>query len=266
VLISRDFLGDDPFVMYLGDNLVLGGIADLVTQFTADPADALLLLAKVEHPEQFGVAELDPAGRIVRLVEKPAVPVSDLALVGVYLFGPPIHTAVQAIAPSARGELEITDAIGWLVEHGHAVRTHLLTQPWVDTGKVTDLLEANRVVLSGIERAIRGSVDDASEIVGNVVVETGAEIVRSQVHGPAVVGRNARVVDSSVGPHTSIGPGCTIVDSEVGHSVLLEGATIEGVRSLADSLIGRHAHVARSTETPPAYRMLVADDSDIRLV
>jgi glucose-1-phosphate thymidylyltransferase len=266
VLISREFLGDEPFVMYLGDNLVVGGILDFVAQFARDEPDALLLLAKVDHPEQFGVAELDPAGRIVRLVEKPTEPASDLALVGCYLFGAAIHEAVRAIQPSARGELEITDAISWLVEQGRAVRTHRLTQHWVDTGKATDLLEANRVVLGGIERALHGSVDGRSVVLGNVVVEAGAQVVRSILRGPVVVGSGARISDSTVGPCVSVGPDCTITDSEVEHSIVLEGAVIEGVRRMTDSLIGRRAHVARAAAEAPAYRMLVADDSDIHVL
>jgi glucose-1-phosphate thymidylyltransferase len=266
VLISRDFLGDEPFVMYLGDNLVVGGIDAFVREFERDRPEALLLLAKVEHPEQFGVAELDADGELVRLVEKPADPPSDLALVGVYLFDPAVHEAVRAIEPSERGELEITDAIGWLVAHGRTVRTHLLTTTWIDTGKLTDLLEANRIVLDGVARDVRGSVDVASALVGNVVLEPGAEILHSVVRGPAVIAAGTRVVDSFVGPFTSIAKHCTITDSELEHSVVLEGARIEGVRRIVDSLIGRSARVVRSGEQPPAYRMHIADHSDISVV
>jgi glucose-1-phosphate thymidylyltransferase len=265
VLISRDFLGDEPFVMYLGDNLVVGGIDEYAREFERDRPEALLLLAKVDHPEQFGVAELDADGELVGLVEKPAEPPSDLALVGVYFFDRAIHEAVRAIAPSGRGELEITDAIAWLVEHKRPVRTHVLSGPWIDTGKLTDLLEANRIVLGGLVRDVRGAVDDASLLKGAVVIEAGAEIVNSTVHGPAIVGAGTVIRDSTVGPFTSIGPRCTIEDSELEHSVLLEGAHIAGVHRIADSLVGRGARVVRSDEQPLAYRLLVADHSDIRV-
>jgi glucose-1-phosphate thymidylyltransferase len=265
VLISRGFLGDEPFVMYLGDNLVVGGIDAFVREFELARPEALLLLAKVDHPEQFGVAELGPDGELVRLVEKPVDPPSDLALVGVYLFDTAIHDAVRAIEPSERDELEITDAIDWLVAHGRTVRAQLLDTTWIDTGKLTDLLEANRIVLDGVTNDVRGSVDDESSLVGNVVIETGAEIVRSVIRGPCVVAAGTMITDSSVGPFASIGPGCRIDRSELEHSVVLEGAQILGVRRLADSLIGRWARV-ECGEDKSAYRMHIADHSDVGLI
>ncbi|MBI2169528.1 MAG: glucose-1-phosphate thymidylyltransferase [Actinobacteria bacterium] len=266
VLIARDFLGDDAFVMYLGDNLILGGIGDFVEEFGRDEPNSLVLLTKVEHPEQFGVAEIGDDGTLVRLVEKPKDPPSDLALVGVYLFDRSIHEAVDAIEPSWRGELEITDAIQWLVEQGRAVRYHVLDRPWIDTGKRQDLLEANRIVLEGIDADIRGSVDSDSRVSGSVVVEEGAEIVASQVRGPAVIGTGTRVVNSYVGPYSSIGPNCEVVDAEIEHSVVLEGSKIEGVHRIDESLIGRNSEVRRVTSGPKAYRFLVGDDCEVDIL
>lgn len=263
VLIARDFLGDEPFVMYLGDNLIVGGINDFVDDFTREQPDSLVLLTKVEHPEQFGVAELGPDGTLLRLVEKPKDPPSDLALVGVYLFNESIHEAVRAVKPSWRDELEITDAIQWLVEHGKNVRYHVLDRPWIDTGKRQDLLEANRIVLEGIAADIRGSVDSGSRVSGNVIVEEGAEIIGSVVRGPATIGPGARVVNSYVGPYSSIGPRCEVIDAEVEHSVVLEGSRIEGVRRVDESLIGRNSEVRRVTSGPQTYRFLIGDDCEV---
>ncbi|MGH9165841.1 MAG: glucose-1-phosphate thymidylyltransferase, partial [Acidimicrobiales bacterium] len=206
VLIARDFLGEEDFVMYLGDNLLESGLRPFVDGFLTDRGEAVaqILLCPVPDPQRFGVAELGPDGEVVRLVEKPVDPPSDLALVGVYLFDPHIHAAVAAIEPSARGELEITDAIQWLLDHGLGVRTHRLDGWWIDTGKLTPLLEANRLILERLEAATLGSVDDQSIIEGRVVVEKGAEIIRSTVRGPAVIGEGTRIVDSYVGPFTAV--------------------------------------------------------------
>jgi glucose-1-phosphate thymidylyltransferase len=275
VLIAREFLGDEPFVMYLGDNLVVGGITDFVSTFTgagpdglfgSDRPNAVVLLTEVDDPRQFGVAEIDAEGQLVRLVEKPKDPPSNLALVGVYLFDVSIHEAVRAIEPSWRGELEITDAIQWLLESGRRVSPHVLTRPWIDTGKLMDLLEANRVVLEDIEPSIAGTVDDASRLSGRVIVEAGAEVVRSVIRGPVVIGPDAKIVDSYVGPFSSIAAGCTITGSEIEYSVLLEGACVDGVRRIDHSLIGKGARVVRSDEPPLAYRFLVGDHSEVKIV
>ena len=266
VLIARDFLGDEPFVMYLGDNLLLGGIRAFVDEFIREKPDAQVLLTKVQHPEHFGVAELDAAGRLVALEEKPKQPRSNLALVGVYLFDAGIHEAVAAISPSWRGELEITDAIQHLLDAGRVVRPHVIDGPWIDTGKLQDLLEANRIVLEAIERDVAGDVDAESRLVGRVIVEEGAEVVRSLIRGPAAVAAGCRIVDSYVGPFSSIGPGCAVIDSEIEHSVMLEGSRVEGVRRIEDSLIGRDALVLRSDTQPRAYRFMLSDHSEARVV
>jgi glucose-1-phosphate thymidylyltransferase len=209
------------------------------------------------------VAELDGGGHVVRLVEKPDDPPSDLALVGVYLFDASVHEAVHSITPSARGELEITDAIQWLIDHGHRVRTERLQGWWIDTGKLTPLLEANRLLLERLATRIEGKVDEASTLDGRVVVEAGAEVVGSRIRGPALIGTGARVVDSYIGPFTAVGPGCEITGSEVEHSVLMERAQIVDVPRLADSLIGRNAVVTRSQQRPRALRLMVGDDCQI---
>ncbi|MBA3287422.1 MAG: glucose-1-phosphate thymidylyltransferase [Acidimicrobiia bacterium] len=268
VLIARDFLGDDDFVMYLGDNLLeqdLGAFVDAfeTAQGGADPPVAQILLKQVPDPHRFGIAELDGDGHVVSLVEKPQDPPSDLALVGVYLFDPTIHEAVRAIAPSERGELEITDAIQWLIDAGHRVRTELLTGWWIDTGKLTPLLEANRLLLEKIEPRIDGKVDDESTIDGRVVVEEGAEVVGSTVRGPAVIGAGARVIDSFVGPFSAIGPDCQIVGSEIEHSVVMEGSQVLHIPRLGDSLIGRETVISRSRRRPASLRLMIGDHCQV---
>jgi glucose-1-phosphate thymidylyltransferase len=265
VLVAHDFLGDEPFVMYLGDNLIIGGISGLVDEFARDLPDAQVLLTQVPDPSQFGVAELGLDGRISRLVEKPKEPRSDLALVGVYMFGPKIHEAVRAIAPSARGELEITDAIQWLVDNGLEVRPHMVTGYWKDTGRLEDMLDTNRKVLESFEPAVHGKVDESSRIVGRVVIEEGAEVIRSTVRGPAVIGRNTRIVDTYVGPFTSIYHDCVIEDTEIEHSLVLEHSVIHGVGRIEDSLIGRHVVMEPSAELPRAHRLMVGDHSRISI-
>jgi glucose-1-phosphate thymidylyltransferase len=271
VLIARDFLGDDEFLMYLGDNLLEDRVAGFVEAFEAErgrlegaPA-ALILLRKVDDPRQFGVAEVDGHGRVLRLVEKPAHPPSDLALVGIYLFDARVHDAVAAISPSARGEFEITDAIQWLVDHDEPVRARELTGWWIDTGKKDPLLEANRLLLERIETRIDGSVDDASSIEGRVVVEAGATLVRSTVRGPAVIGAGARITDAFVGPFSAIGPGCEVTGSEVDHSVLLEGSGLVDAGRIVDSLLGREAVVRRSLARKGATSLSLGDHSTVEL-
>lgn len=265
VQVARDFLEDEPFVMYLGDNIVVGGISTFVDEFRNGDMDALVLLTQVANPQSFGVAEFSGDGSLLRLVEKPKNPPSDMALVGVYLFNEKIHDAVRAIQPSARGELEITDAIQWLIDQGQSVRPHTLTTPWIDTGKLQDLLEANRIILDSLQGDVRGEVDEASRIVGNVIIEPGATVIESSIRGPVVIGTGAHIERSYVGPFSSIADGCRIIDSEVEHSVLLDGAQLIGVPRLTDSLIGRGAVVQQSDEQPRALRMHISDDSDVRI-
>ena len=265
VLIARDYLGDEPFVMYLGDNFLIGGITDLVEEFAADRPDAQILLTKVDNPSQFGVAELGVEGRVVRLVEKPKEPRSDLALVGVYMFGPAIHDAVRSISPSWRDELEITDAIQWLIDTGRDVRPHFVSGYWKDTGRLEDILECNRRVLETLEPANSGSVDAASRVTGRVVLEEGASIVRSTIRGPAIIGRGTSIVDTYVGPFTSIYHSCWIESTEIEHSIVLESSTIRGVSRIEDSLIGKEVEVAPSAELPRAHRLMLGDHSRVSI-
>jgi len=277
VLIARDFLGDDDFVMYLGDNLLRQGIAEFVEAFeadrhrtraddvTLDPPAAQILLAHVHDPQRFGVAEIGGDGEVRRLVEKPEQPPSDLALVGVYLFDPSIHDAVRAIEPSARGELEITDAIQWLIDNGHRVRHEVVDGWWIDTGKLDPLLEGNRLVLETLEPRVDGSVDDLSHLAGRVVIEEGARIENSTVRGPAIIGKRTVVRDSYVGPYTSIYDDCEITNTEIGHSIVLEQSVISDIPRLTDSLVGKEAVVRRSEARPRANRLMVGDHSVIDL-
>lgn len=279
VLIARDFLGDDDFVMYLGDNLLRQGIAEFVDAFendrrhAAEPplgshpsaAAAQILLAQVPDPERFGVAEIGSDGAVVRLVEKPEVPPSDLALVGVYLFDPTIHEAVAAIEPSARGELEITDAIQWLIDQGHRVRHEVVDGWWIDTGKLDPLLEGNRLVLDTLEPRVEGTVDERSRVSGKVVVEAGARLIDSVVRGPAIIGRGTVLRDSYVGPYTSIYHDCVLEDAEIEHSIVLEHSSIVGVAHLTDSLIGKQVRLSRSRQRPRANRVMLGDHSVVEL-
>lgn len=265
VLIAREWLGEDDFVMYLGDNFVVGGITELVADFRAERPVARILLTKVADPGAFGVAELDAEGRIARLEEKPRVPRSDLALVGVYLFTPAVHRAVRAIEPSVRGELEITDAIQWLVDQEYVVSPTVITGYWKDTGNVDDMLEVNRSVLESLDPERLGTVDAASELIGRVRVETGARVVRSRIVGPAVIGRDSVVTDSYVGPSTSVDRGCLIASSEVEFSIVLGGSRIEQAGRIEGSLIGRDVQVTGARRAPRAHRLVLGDHSCVQI-
>lgn len=265
VLTAEPFLGESPFVMYLGDNLLQGGITELVRAFEAERPDAMILLTPVPDPEHYGVAELHD-GRVTRLQEKPPQPQTDLALVGVYLFTALIHDAARAIEPSARGELEITDAIQKLVDDGRRVDPHVVQGWWKDTGRLDDMLEANRLILDTIERRIDGTLTDTS-VDGRVVIEEGAVLERSSVRGPAIIGKGARIVDAYVGPYSAIGDRCTIERAEVEHAIMLEGSSVRDLDArMESSLLGREVTIARSLGQPRAYRFLVGDRSDIGII
>jgi len=262
VLTAEEFLGDSPFVMYLGDNLLQGGIEDLVAAFRRSSPDALILLTPVPDPENYGVAELD-GDSVVRLVEKPSEPATDLALVGVYMFTPGIHDAARAIEPSGRGELEITDAIQHLVDAGRRVEPHVVRGWWKDTGRLDDMLEANRLILEAIEPRVEGELVEA-QVEGRVVIEPGARLERVTVRGPAIIGAGARLSDCYVGPYTAIAEDCVIEGAEVEHSILLAGSSVRGLEGrMESSLLGKNVHVGRDERQPRAYRFMVGDNSTI---
>ena len=265
VLTAEPFLGDSPFVMYLGDNLLQGGIQDLVAAFRASQPDALILLTPVLDPEQYGVAELEN-GAVVRLVEKPAKPKTDLALVGVYMFTPAVHNAARAIEPSPRGELEITDAIQYLLDRGARVEPHVVKGWWKDTGRLEDMLAANRLVLETVESSVEGELAD-SQIDGRVIVEAGARLERSAVRGPAIIGARAHLIDCYVGPYTAVGEDCVIENSEVEHSILLSGSEVRNLAGrMESSLLGRNVKIRRDERQPRAFRFLVGDNSEIAIL
>jgi glucose-1-phosphate thymidylyltransferase len=265
VLIAQEFLGEEPFVMYLGDNFLVGGISGLVDAFRIGGYDAQILLTKVDEPQFFGVAELGPQNEIIALQEKPAHPRSDLAIVGVYSFSPAIHEAVRAIKPSARGELEITEAIQWLIENGYSVHSHMVTGYWKDTGRLKDILECNRIVLELIEPDVKGTVDGLSEITGRVILEAGAVVENSILRGPIVVGADTKVTSSYIGPFTSIGSNCLLQNSEIEYSIVLDGSSVHGVSRLAHSLIGRNVEVSCAAGVPNTHQLMVGDHSQIQV-
>jgi glucose-1-phosphate thymidylyltransferase len=251
----------------LGDNCIQGGISRLIEQFGSSAYNAQIVLKQVTNPEQFGVAELDDSGNIVRLVEKPREPRSNLALVGIYMFDETIWQAVEAIRPSWRGELEITDAIQWLIEHQHHVYPYVHDGWWIDTGKKDDMLEANRLVLEEMQPGVQGYVDRDSQLIGKVIVEAGAEIINSTIRGPVIIGEHCRIINAYVGPFTSIYHHTIVENSEVEHSIILEHSTLRDLPyRLEDSLIGRNVEITRSPLKPKAYRLMLGDNSTVGLM
>ena len=265
VLVSEPFLGTEPFCMYLGDNLIRERLEPLVTRFRDEKPNCQILLAAVPDPTQFGVAVLKD-GQVVRLVEKPKDPPSNLGLVGVYMFDATVFKAVKAIKPSARGELEITDAIQWLIDQRYVVRPHVIEGWWKDTGKLEDMLEANRIILDTLMPRTDGTVED-SEIVGRVVIEAGARVIKSTVRGPAIIGRDAVIESAYVGPFTSIGDRVVLRASEVEHSILLEGASVTDVGGrIESSLIGRNVSIHRTASKPRSFNFMLGDRSEVGLI
>jgi len=263
VKISEEFLEGEPFVMYLGDNILKSGIMSLVKEFKQKKPNSLILLTEVPNPQMFGVAELE-GSRVVRLVEKPKKPASNLALVGVYMFDAHIFEAVKAIKPSWRNELEITDAIQYLVDNGYEVQPHLVTGWWKDTGKIEDILEANRLILESISGSNQGKVDETSRINGQVVLEKGVVVKNSIIRGPAIIGENSEIIDSYIGPSTSIQNDCKIIHTEIENSIVLEKSEIIEVGSRIDeSLIGREVKIFKCPPKPSVYRFMVGDKSEI---
>jgi glucose-1-phosphate thymidylyltransferase len=265
VAIAQDFLGDDDFLMYLGDNMLTLGVQEIAEDFIAHRPAAHVVVHKVADPRAFGVATVDADGRVTEVVEKPQEPVSDLALIGVYFFTAAVHEAVAAIRPSARGELEITDAIAWLMERGDLVKASEYSGYWRDTGRVEDVLECNREFLDTISARNDGEIDATSELIGRVVVEPGARIVNSHIQGPAVIGAGTVIENSWIGPHTAIGRGCVITDAELDYSMTLDGATVRRVRGIHYSLIGRDAVVCPADTRPGRHRLIIGDHTFVEV-
>ena len=266
VKISRDFVGDSRFVMFLGDNCIQGGIHRLIEQFAASDYNSQIVLTRVADPRQYGVAVLRPDGSIERLIEKPKDPPSNLALVGVYMFDRHVFEAVEAIQPSWRNELEITDAIQWLVANRYRVYPYVHTGWWVDTGKREDMLEANALVLEELVPHREGEIDAHSTVDSRVTLEKGARIVRSVVRGPTIIGENTQIINSYIGPFTSIDRDCVIEDAEIERSIVLEQCQIAGIPArIHDSLIGRRAVITHAMGKPNGYRLLLGDYSQAAL-
>jgi len=266
VMVAQDFLGEDPFLMYLGDNLIGQDIKSFVDEFQTSKPEAMILLKEVENPRMFGVAEVDGAGNVERLIEKPKEPPSNLALVGIYLFSPLIHEAISEIKPSFRGELEITDAIQRLVERDKSVKSFILRRWWLDPGKKDDLLEANRVVLDElVAKEVQGEVDGGSRVMGRVSLAEGARVEGSAIRGPAIIGEGTVIKESFIGPYTSVGSNCIIENTALEHSVILDGAKITDIERLEDSVVGRNAVVSRGFQNSQALRLMVGDDAEVKI-
>lgn len=265
VRLARDFLGEDDFLMYLGDNMLPDGVRDIADEFRRRRPAAHVVVQKVADPRSFGVAELDDGGRVLRVVEKPQHPRSDLAVMGVYFFTAAIHRAAAAVRPSARGELEITDAIQWLVEHDFEVRASEYAGYWRDAGRVEDVLECNRRILRDLRHEVAGQVDAASRLTGPVVVGPGARVIRSRIDGPAIIGAGTLVEDSRIGPDTAIGEGCVLSGTRVADSIVLDGATITGTPGLRGSFVGRSAAVAPGGDDGVHHRLVVGDHTRVEL-
>ncbi len=268
VKVARPFLEDSPFVMYLGDNLIQqGDLSYFLKQFQQQHHDALILLRTVDNPSAFGVAKVDENGKVLELIEKPKVPPSNLALVGVYFFSEIIHQAIACIQPSARGELEITDAIQCLITQKKQVLACKLEGWWLDTGKKDDLLEANRLILDTcLQTSISGEIDDRSQVIGRVQIGAGSSVINCTIRGPVIIGNNCHLENCFIGPYTSIADKSTLIDTELEHSVVLEGAKISGIHQrIIDSLIGQRAQVTLAPRRPKALRFMIGDDCHIEL-
>ena len=268
VKVAQPFLGDSPFVMYLGDNLIQDSLSSFLDAFKMQNLDALILLRQVTNPTAFGVAQIDGNGRVLKLVEKPKVPPSNLALVGIYFFSRVIHDAISCIEPSARGELEITDAIDALIDQQKPVEARQLQNWWLDTGKKDDLLEANRIILdTRLNSAVQGEVDPQSQVIGRVQIDPRSRIINCTIRGPVIIGSGCHLENCFIGPYSSVGDQVTLIDADLEHSVILQGAKVVGIQQrIVDSLIGQRAQLKVAPQRPKALRFLIGDDSQIELV
>jgi glucose-1-phosphate thymidylyltransferase len=268
VKVAQPFLGDSPFIMYLGDNLIQDALNQFLAKFIQQQLDALILLRQVKDPRAFGVAEVAPDGRLLQLVEKPQQPTSDLALVGIYFFSPTVHQAIANIQPSARGELEITDAIQYLIDQKCDIQATKLSGWWLDTGKKDDLLEANRIILdSYLQSKILGEVDANSQAIGRVELGSGSRLVNCTVRGPVIIGRDCHLENCFIGPYSSVGDRVTLIDTDIDHSVILHGAKVINIHQrIVDSVIGQHAQLTTAPRRPKALRFMIGDDCHIELM
>lgn len=265
VKVSREFLKDNEFLMYLGDNILLDDLSSLIKEYREKKSNAMILLTEVKNPQDFGVATLNSRGEVVRLVEKPKNPESNLALVGVYIFDKNVHSVIDDLKPSWRGELEITDAIQGLIDRGFRVHSHMVSGWWKDTGKVEDLLEANRILLDRQIEKIEGEVDERSSVEFKVFIEKGAVVKGSKVLGPAIIGEGAEIFSSYIGPFTSIAKNVKIVDTEIENSIVMEDSEIVSAGRICDSLIGRGVKIIRTSKKPLAHRLILGDQSEVEL-
>ncbi|HBB34921.1 MAG TPA: glucose-1-phosphate thymidylyltransferase [Cyanobacteria bacterium UBA9273] len=268
VKVAQPFLGDSPFLMYLGDNLIQSDLCLFIEQFISRSLDALILLCAVPNPSAFGVAKIDQNGRVLQLVEKPKVPPSNLALVGIYLFSNAVHNAISNIQPSTRGELEITDAIQYLIDQSKNVEARQLDGWWLDTGKKDDLLEANRIILdTRLKTAVEGEVDEKSQVIGRVQIGARSKIVNCRIRGPVTIGSDCYLENCFIGPYSSVADGVTLMDADIEHSVILKDAKVIGIHQrIVDSVIGQRAQLKLAPHRPKALRFLISDDSQIELV
>ncbi len=268
VKVAQDFLEDSPFIMYLGDNLIQDDLNTFLNNFKNKTLDALILLRTVSNPSAFGVAKIDEKGRVIQLIEKPKEPPSNLALVGVYFFSKTIHEAIANIKPSPRGELEITDAIQYLIEQNKSVEAQTLENWWLDTGKKDDLLEANRIILdTHLKSNIQGEIDSSSQVIGRVEIGERSKIINSTIRGPVTIGKDCYLENSFIGPYTSIADNTTLKEVDLEHSVILQGAKVIDISArIVDSLIGQRANIKESKQRPKALRFLIGDDSEIELL
>ena len=268
VKVAQPFLSDSPFIMYLGDNLIQSNLNVFLERFKSQPTDALILLREVSNPSAFGVAKVDKNGRVLQLLEKPKVPPSNLALVGIYFFANTIHDAIASIQPSARGELEITDAIQRLIDCQKNVEACQLDGWWLDTGKKDDLLEANRIILDTtcLTKSIQGEIDNRSQVIGRVEIGPGTKLINCTVRGPVIIGSNCYLEQCFVGPYSSIGDNANLIDVEIDHSVILQSAKVVGIHQrIVDSVIGQRAQLTVAPQRPKALRFMIGDDSQIEL-
>ena len=266
IKISKQFLGAEPFIMYLGDNILKDGIEDFIVQFQEKRPSALILLTEVPNPQEFGVAVVDQNGRVKQLMEKPEIAPSNLALVGVYLFDEKVFTAIDNIKPSKRNELEITDAIQWLLDNDHKIESHMVKGWWKDTGKPDDIIEANLLVLEGIEAVDQGS-QRSSDIQGRVRTGQGSIIEKSVVRGPVIIGENVRIVNSFIGPFSAIGDNALIENSEIENSIIMEGARIKNVEKRIDrSIVGKNVVINVTTESPRTHKFILGDQSYVQII